>query len=636
MAAINSEQETEVEFLSGFNADGTLAATAYHTWNHDAPPTYKSTSTQDKWGGTTAGTAGGTVTYSFASNLSTTQQAAFAAGLQLWQDEANISFAQAPAGTTADFEFETNSAGTSGYDAQFTPHPVGGTTVSQPLSDPQPHISIDIASGDFGTFEDNFSDSGRSFSTLVHEEGHMLGLGHSGPYNEGTGSSTAHATYQLTAYDSRQYSDMSYNRPNNKNGTLDTSGAKYDPSIDTANWGTDQPVTPMQLDILSAQRLYGAPTAGALTQAQTFGFNCTITDATAKFFDFTNYTAGEAPVLTLYDSAATGSTLDLSGYASASVVNLNQGAFSNVDGLTANIGIAYGTRIDDVIGGGGNDTFAVNSDDDTIDGGAGMNTVDFSGAQSGYVIASAGGTTSVTDTATGAVDTLDDIQTLDFSDGSVAVCYGAGTLIRTVRGDIAVEALAIGDVAVTAAGARRPIKWLGHRTLDCRARPAATRPVRIAAHAFGPGKPFADLTVSPGHSVCVDVLGPVLIPAIRLVDGLAIEQIAIDQVTYWHVELDSHDVIVANGLDAESYIEMGNRGFFTEGARVDLHAGPDLTARTRHGFCLPFHDSGPVVDVVRNRLRARATAFVGCKHSKALGALASRRSPNAPRTKATA
>jgi hypothetical protein len=187
-----------------------------------------------------------------------------------------------------------------------------------------------------------------------------------------------------------------------------------------------------------------------------------------------------------------------------------------------------------------------------------------------------------------------------------APCYVTGTRILTARGEVAVEDLTVGDLAVTASGEARAIRWIGHRTLKCRSR-ADLLPVRIAADAFGEGRPARDLLVSPGHAVCVDVLGEVLIPAIRLVNGTTVAQVEVAEVTYWHVELESHDILLAEGLPAESYLDMGNRAFF-EGAGFGL--GPDTAAgRTTADFCRPFHEDGALVEAVRARLQARAEAL---------------------------
>ena len=97
-------------------------------------------------------------------------------------------------------------------------------------------------------------------------------------------------------------------------------------------------------------------------------------------------------------------------------------------------------------------------------------------------------------------------------------------------------------------------------------------------------------------------MGEVLIPAIALVDGDTIVQLAVDSVTYWHVELDGHDILLAENLPAESYLKMGNRGFFAEAEAVALHARPDAPTRTHADFCRPSVDRGPLLEAVRARL----------------------------------
>jgi len=186
---------------------------------------------------------------------------------------------------------------------------------------------------------------------------------------------------------------------------------------------------------------------------------------------------------------------------------------------------------------------------------------------------------------------------------SAPVCYAAGTSIRTPRGDVVVEALRVGDLVVTASGAQRPIVWLGHTKLDCAAlaNPREAWPVRIAADAFGPGKPSRDLYVSPAHSICVDCAGEVMIDAQRLVNGATITRAPVDEIDYWHVELERHDVLLANDLPAESYLAMGNREFFVERAGVDR--GSDYGEAE---FCRPRANDGLVLAAVRAQLEAQA------------------------------
>lgn len=198
----------------------------------------------------------------------------------------------------------------------------------------------------------------------------------------------------------------------------------------------------------------------------------------------------------------------------------------------------------------------------------------------------------------------------DRSLGGSLACFAQGTLIRTPRGDVAVEALSVGQSVVTASGAHRRIKWLGHRAVNCVDHPDARGvwPIRVAAHAFGAGKPERDLLLSPGHSVGVTVVDEVLIPIGALVNGSTIARVPVDSVTYWHVELDSHDILLADGLPAESYLEMENRVFFAEGGAM-IDALPESAARRTHAdFCRPFLQDGVVVDAVRATLAARAAA----------------------------
>ena len=190
------------------------------------------------------------------------------------------------------------------------------------------------------------------------------------------------------------------------------------------------------------------------------------------------------------------------------------------------------------------------------------------------------------------------------------VCYATGTAIRVWRNgapaEAAVEDLVVGDPAVTASGAHRPIRWLGSRTLDCRRhlQPGAVLPVRIAAHAFGTGKPARDLYVSPEHSLCVDVIDSVLIPAGKLINGSTIAQVEVETVTYWHVELDSHDILLAENMPAESFLEMGANRALLGLPSEDIT--DEVLGRSHADFCCPFVDSGPVLDTVRLQLAARA------------------------------
>ena len=171
-----------------------------------------------------------------------------------------------------------------------------------------------------------------------------------------------------------------------------------------------------------------------------------------------------------------------------------------------------------------------------------------------------------------------------------------------------IEALAVGDEAVTASGERRTITWIGRRTLDCRGEAAHMAPVRIRADAFGAGIPERDVHLSPGHPVLVRHGGvEALVPVMNLINGTTIERSARQTVTYWHVELDGHDILLAEGLPAESYIDGGDRAFFTEASDHALH-NPDFVPAGWNARCRPVAADGPVVEAERQRLD---TVFAG-------------------------
>jgi hypothetical protein len=93
------------------------------------------------------------------------------------------------------------------------------------------------------------------------------------------------------------------------------------------------------------------------------------------------------------------------------------------DLLTAGGGagiLIAGTGGDTLTGGSGNDTFVLSATgNNTVLSGSGANEAVFSGSRAGYAVVDAGTTTTVTNRATGAVDTLTGVQTLQFADVTV-------------------------------------------------------------------------------------------------------------------------------------------------------------------------------------------------------------------------
>ena len=188
-------------------------------------------------------------------------------------------------------------------------------------------------------------------------------------------------------------------------------------------------------------------------------------------------------------------------------------------------------------------------------------------------------------------------------------CFAAGTRLLTDRGAVAVEALGVGDCLRLADGGTAPIIWIGRRPIDCRRHPApaAVRPVRVAAHAFGDGLPGRDLFLSPDHAIFVE---DVLIPIKHLIDGAAIRQVATARVTYLHVELAQHQIVLAEGLPVESYLDAGDRAGFSGSPATKLHPewGKHRGDLAMHGEALayaPLRVTGAEVDRVRAHLAER-------------------------------
>jgi hypothetical protein len=183
-------------------------------------------------------------------------------------------------------------------------------------------------------------------------------------------------------------------------------------------------------------------------------------------------------------------------------------------------------------------------------------------------------------------------------------CFAVGARLRAERGEVAVETLQIGDRLATLSGELQPIVWIGRRRYVCGGHPDPERvwPIVVAAGAFGEGSPARDLVVSPGHGLYVEGR---LVQAIRLVNGATIRQAPVAEVDYWHVELPAHDIVFAEGLPTESYLDTGDRGHF-EGPDMAPH--PDFGPKNGAQPCVPYL-ADDALGPVRQRLLARVEAF---------------------------
>lgn len=177
---------------------------------------------------------------------------------------------------------------------------------------------------------------------------------------------------------------------------------------------------------------------------------------------------------------------------------------------------------------------------------------------------------------------------------AVPLCFCAGVHIATPEGDVAVENLRVGGKVVTLGGKVRPIRWIGETSGLVN---DDNRPVIVRADAFGPSMPLRDVRVTRGHSF---LFRDVLIPIGSLVNGISIiwdKDACIMRV--FHIELDVHDILLADGSPAESYRDDGNRSGFTR-ARGNRTSARSLST------CFPIVSRGPVVERTRRRLAERA------------------------------
>jgi hypothetical protein len=190
---------------------------------------------------------------------------------------------------------------------------------------------------------------------------------------------------------------------------------------------------------------------------------------------------------------------------------------------------------------------------------------------------------------------------------SNSLCFAAGARVLTACGEVGVETLAEGDLVLgMKSGQYQAIRWVGRRDVDLRTHPfpEAINPVRVCTDAFGPGQPHRDLILSPNHALYVD--GHFI--AVRyLLNGATIRQEQWDTISYYHVELESHDVMLVDGMTAESFLDVGNRAAFSNGGEpVMLH--PDFARQTWDAqSCAPDLARGEELTRLRSMLLDRVT-----------------------------
>ena len=308
--------------------------------------------------------AGGVVTYSFPTSnpdpngewggfsaFTPEQQAMAELVLGLWADAANITFELADDPDKGQIRFynldELPAAGQGALPGD------GDVRVN-----PKHWYNADTSFG------------GGALANLLHEVGHALGLSHPGNYNFDPENPNDYPTYEKDAVylqDSNQYTVMSY------------FAAEYTGADHYVDGVLENASSPLLHDIYAIQQIYGTNLSTRAGDT-VYGFNST---ADRDVFDFE---LNPLPVIAIWDGGGV-DTLDLSGFQGDSRIDLADGAFSDVAGMTSNLAIANNAYIENATGGGGNDSIVGNEFDNILRGGAGNDVL--SGEQADFWLGAA-------------------------------------------------------------------------------------------------------------------------------------------------------------------------------------------------------------------------------------------------------
>ncbi len=438
-------------------------------------------------------------------------------------------------------------------------------------------------------------DSGQA---VLHEIGHALGLKH--------GQDTSVYGAMPANVQDIEYSLMNYASYVGSTASFSTAGA-----------GSSEQ-SYMMYDIAAIQAMYGANYGNT-------GLNFTYSFSPTTGQQFINGVSQGMPYNNhIFETIWTGgahATYDLSNYNTGGTLDLRPGmAVSFSAGQLADLGywsnygslggpgpghiLAHGniynallfnnntaSEVAGLVTGNGDNIVYLNDVFDTVslgtdtvyDGsgggqisGAGGDTIVMHGSRAQYWITYGLGQATVSDTVAGRDGpvTLPMGDLVQFTDQTIALssqlaasngpvhCFCTGTSIRTARGEVAVEDLRAGDRVVVLGGGTMPVRWVGHSRVDLgSADPVVAMPVRIRAGALGGCLPQRDLRVSPGHAV---LLGDVLVQAAALINGSSVvrEHLAAVPLLYWHIELDTHAVLFAEGAPVESFLDNGGAFVF--------------------------------------------------------------------------
>jgi serralysin len=265
--------------------------------------------------------------------------------MEAWEGVANIRFREVSSGS--DIRFIDSDSGA--YAQSFT----SGNNLTSVLV----NVSTNWLST-YGTTADSYS-----LATYIHEIGHAIGLGHQGNYN----NSATYGVSNRFTNDSWQMSIMSYFSQTD-NTSINASFARL--------------LTAMTVDIRAVQNLYGAPGSSSDTAGATvWGAGTNLNTYYARAFEaflagntISGLYNGGPVALTIYDRSGT-DTINLGSTTVGNRLDLRPGTFSDINGLTGNLGIHIGTIIERAAGGSAGDVIIGNSAANRIHGNGGADTL---------------------------------------------------------------------------------------------------------------------------------------------------------------------------------------------------------------------------------------------------------------------
>jgi hypothetical protein len=203
-----------------------------------------------------------------------------------------------------------------------------------------------------------------------------------------------------------------------------------------------------------------------------------------------------------------------------------------------------------------------------------------------------------------------------FTSDSPPVCYMEGTRIQAEHGEVAIESLRPNDRVVVrrdGVDVLEPVTWIGRTSIDLsrHARPEQAAPVRIKAGALAENVPARDLVVSPEH--CMIVTGRCVPAKLLLNSGSITREFPPAPFHYYHLELARHGILIAEGAEAESYLDTGNRSTFDNADEprmlhptFEVNAG---AARWKTDACAPLATETDEMPAIWQDLADRSAAI---------------------------